>query len=82
VQTIVQSHSFNRFGDARCSEMLATVTPESRTIRTLLPAAPTGVAMAPRTTGVGNRDRFELNGKIGLHWREDNSALGMPPVAA
>jgi len=23
--------------------------------------------MAPLTTGFGNRDRFELNGKIGLH---------------
>jgi hypothetical protein len=30
--------------------------------------APTGVAMPPRTAGFGNRDRFELNGKIGLHW--------------
>jgi hypothetical protein len=24
--------------------------------------------MPPRTAGFGNRDRFELNGKIGLHW--------------
>jgi len=23
--------------------------------------------MSPRTAGFGNRDRFELNGKIGLH---------------
>jgi hypothetical protein len=23
--------------------------------------------MPPRTAGFGNRDRFELNGKIGLH---------------
>jgi hypothetical protein len=28
--------------------------------------APTGVAMPPGTAGLGNRDRFELNGKIGL----------------
>jgi hypothetical protein len=44
--------------------------------------APTGVAMPPRTAGFGNRDRFELNGKIGLHRRQDNSASGMLPVAA
>jgi len=31
------------------------------------PVAPTGAAMPPRTAGFGNRDRFELNGKIGLH---------------
>jgi hypothetical protein len=43
--------------------------------------APTGVAMPPRTAGFGNRDRFELNGKIGLHRRQDNSASGMLPVA-
>ncbi len=29
--------------------------------------APTGVVMSPRTAGFGNRDRFKLNGKIGLH---------------
>jgi hypothetical protein len=29
--------------------------------------APTGIAMPPLTAGFGNRDRFELNGKIGLH---------------
>jgi hypothetical protein len=46
---------------------LAAHVAESRANRTLLPAAPTGVAMAPRTTGFGDRDRFELNGKIGLH---------------
>jgi hypothetical protein len=41
----------------------------SRATRTLLPVAPTGVAMPPwGTAGFGNRDRFELNGKIGLHW--------------
>jgi hypothetical protein len=38
-----------------------------RANRTLLPVAPTGVAIPPRTAGFGNRDRFELNGKIGLH---------------
>jgi hypothetical protein len=27
--------------------------------------------MPPRTAGFGNRDRFELNGKIGLHRRQD-----------
>jgi hypothetical protein len=43
------------------------VTGESRTNRTLLPVASTGVAMPPRTAGFSNRDRFELNGKIGLH---------------
>jgi hypothetical protein len=32
--------------------------------RTLLPVAPTGVAMPPRAARFGNRDRFELNGKI------------------
>jgi hypothetical protein len=36
-------------------------------IRTLLPVSPTGAAMPPRTAGFGKRDRFELNGKIGLH---------------
>jgi hypothetical protein len=44
--------------------------------------APTGVAIPPRTAGFGNRDRFELNGKIGLLRRQDNSASGMLPVAA
>src|ERR1700731_4727583 len=39
----------------------------SRANRTLLPVSPTGFAMPPRTAGFGNRDRFELNGKIGLH---------------
>src|ERR1700757_5355624 len=34
---------------------------------TLLPVSPTGVAMPFRTAGFGNRDHFELNGKIGLH---------------
>jgi hypothetical protein len=43
------------------------IVPGSRANRTLLPVAPTGVAMPPRTVGFGNRDRFELNGKIGLH---------------
>ena len=38
-----------------------------RANRTLLPVAPTGVAMPPRALGFGNQDRFELNGKIGLH---------------
>jgi hypothetical protein len=38
--------------------------------------------MPPRTAGFGNRDRFELNGKIGLHRRQDNSASGMLLVAA
>jgi hypothetical protein len=38
--------------------------------------------MPPRTAGISNRDRFELNGKIGLDCtgRQDNSASGMPPV--
>jgi len=38
--------------------------------------------MPPRTAGFGNRDRFELNGMIGLHRRQNNSASGMLPVAA
>jgi hypothetical protein len=33
----------------------------------LTAVSPTGVAMTPRIAGFGNRDRFELNGKIGLH---------------
>jgi len=44
--------------------------------------APTGVAMPPRTAEFGNRDRFELKGKIGLHRPQDHSASGMLPVAA
>jgi hypothetical protein len=43
------------------------ISGESRANRTLLPVAPTGVTMPPRIAGFGNRDRFELNGKIGLH---------------
>ena len=40
--------------------------------------------MPPRTAGFGNRDHFELNGKIGLDCtgRQDNSASGMLPMAA
>jgi hypothetical protein len=38
--------------------------------------------MPPRTARFGNRDRFELNGKIGLQRLQDNSASEMPPVAA
>jgi hypothetical protein len=35
--------------------------------------------MPPRTAGFGNRDRFELNGKIGLHrGGRINSSSGMP----
>jgi hypothetical protein len=37
--------------------------------------------MPPRTAGFGHRDRFELNGKIGLHRAARDSASGMPPVA-
>jgi len=48
----------------------------------LTAVAPTGVAIRPRCAGFGNRDRFELNGKIGLHRRQDNSASGMLQVAA
>jgi hypothetical protein len=33
--------------------------------------------MPPQTAGFGNRDRFELNGKIDGTARQDNSALGM-----
>jgi hypothetical protein len=33
--------------------------------------APTGIAVPPLTAGFGNRDRFELNGKIGLHRAQD-----------
>jgi hypothetical protein len=43
------------------------VVPGLRANRTLLPVAPTGVAIRLRSAGFGNRDRFELNGKIGLH---------------
>ena len=53
-----------------------------RANRTLPPVAPTGVAMPPRTAEFGNRDRFELKGKIGLHRPQDHSASGMLPVAA
>jgi hypothetical protein len=35
-----------------------------RANRTLLPVAPTGVAMPPRTVGFGNRDHFELNARF------------------
>jgi hypothetical protein len=42
------------------------VVPVSRANRTLLPVAPTGVAIRSRSAGFGNRDGFELNGKIGL----------------
>jgi hypothetical protein len=34
---------------------------------TVLPVAPTRIAMLLRKAGFGNRERFELNGKIGLH---------------
>jgi hypothetical protein len=39
--------------------------------------------MPPRTAGFGNRDRFELNGTIGLDCtgRQDNSASGMLPAS-
>jgi hypothetical protein len=43
------------------------ITPESRAIRTLLPVAPTGVAIRLRSAGFGNRDRFHSGGTIGLH---------------
>ena len=48
----------------------------------LMPVAPTGVAIRPRSAGFGNRDRFHSSGKIGLrrggrissYRRQDNSA--------
>src|SRR5437868_13567815 len=65
------------------SALLLQLVPGLRANRTLLPVSPTGVAMPPRTAGFGNRDRFELNGKMGLHRAAGlNSSSGMPPVAA
>jgi hypothetical protein len=50
--------------------------------RTLLPVAPTGVTMPPRTAGFVNRDRLELKWKDWIAPAgQDNSASGMPPVA-
>ena len=61
-------------GKLACGEILEFVTWGRHNVpgglranRTLLPVAPTGVAMPPRTAGFGNLDRFELNGRIGLH---------------
>jgi hypothetical protein len=47
----------------------------SRANRTLLPVAPTGVAIRSRSAGFGNRDRFHSSGKIGLH-----RAAGFHPI--
>jgi hypothetical protein len=66
------------------------VLPGSRTNRTLLPAAPTGVVIGSRSAGFGNRDRFSFKrqdwiapgGRISSYRRQDHSASGMPPVAA
>jgi hypothetical protein len=56
-----------------------------RANRTLLPVAPTAVAMPPRIAGFGNRDRFELNGKSGLHraagqWQHNVALSGSIPL--
>jgi flagellar protein FlbD len=62
----------------------------SRAIRTLLPVAPTEVAIPTRSAGFGHRDRFGSTGKIKIvpsgeissyRW-QDNRASGMPPLAA
>jgi hypothetical protein len=54
------------------------VTPESRTNRTLLPVAPTGVAMPPWSAGFGKVARLDCTGgRISPYRWQDNSASGM-----
>jgi hypothetical protein len=70
----LQNGGYTQISLAKSTCVKTCVTPGSRANRTLLPVAPTGVAMPPRTAGFGNRDRFELNGKMDCARRQDNSA--------
>ena len=57
---------FCKTGDEGIFWLLAIVPSDGQSAP-YCPFAPTLVATPPRTAGFGNRQRLEINGKIGLH---------------